>query len=186
MSSRPILPPAPDFDPIDLLARARRLDRNALGVLHQTHYPAVYGYIHFRLADIQVCQEIAAQVFQQFLQALRKRRAPRDNLSGWLFQAAARLVDQRLRQTGKFRPAEAPPLSSGALPLVGDAPYQSSQIYAALQSMPANQQHFLALRFVEDRTLNEVAQLLKKTDEQVRALQQRALTTLRKHLGEMP
>jgi RNA polymerase sigma factor (sigma-70 family) len=203
-SSRPIFSPSSEFDPVDLLARAHRLDRNALGLLHQAHYTAVYGYVHFRLADVQVCQEITAQVFQQFLQALRKRRAPHYNLPGWMFQTAARLVDQHLRKTGKFRLAKAPDLPAEALLPIGDKLHQSagtehpagvepmvgknhpSQVYAALQSMPFDLQHFLALRFSQMHTLSEVAQLMEKPEQQVRELQQRALATLRKQLGEMP
>ena len=47
----------------DLLVRAQRLDAAALGEIHDRHYPEVYRYICFRLADEHACEDITAEVF---------------------------------------------------------------------------------------------------------------------------
>ena len=182
-SARPVIPSvntSSEIDPADLLARARRLDRNALALLHQIHYPEVYRYVGFRLPDERVCAKIAAQVFVHFLAALRKRRAPRHNLPGWLLREAGKLVDEHLRKTGKTTAASAVPPSG----LPAEADGKRSHFYAALLRLPADQQHFLAMRFSQPRTLSEVAQLMDRPEEQLRVLQQRALVALHTYLGD--
>lgn len=181
-SSRSVLPSpatASEIEAADLLARARRLDRNALALLHQTHYPEVYRYVGFRLPDEDACAKIAAQVFVHFLAALRKRRAPRQNLPGWLLREAGSLVDEYLRKTGRATAANTPPPPDHQ----GEGETKRSQFYTALLRLPTDQQHFLAMRFSQPRALSEVAQLMGRPEEQLRALQQRALATLQVHLG---
>ena len=179
-SSRPQVASPNEFDPTDLLARARRLDRNAMAVLHKAYYPEVYRYIRYRLDDLSACEDIAGQVFLQFLEALRKRRAPQRNLLGWLLQAAAHLVDVQLRKAPRRSPTETLPVSPA------DADQPAGQFYAQLHRLPASQQHFLALRFSGERTLSQAAALMGKPEEQVRVLQQVCLSALQKQLEGLP
>ena len=181
-SSRSVLPSpatASEIEAADLLARARRLDRNALALLHQTHYPEVYRYVSFRLPDNDACAKIVAQVFVHFLAALRKRRAPRQNLPGWLFREAGSLVDEYLRKTGKATAASTPPPPDQH----GEGESERFHFYTALLRLSTDQQHFLAMRFSQPRALSEVAQLMDRPEEQLRVLQQRALAALHVNLG---
>jgi RNA polymerase sigma factor (sigma-70 family) len=169
-----------DFDAADLLARARRLDRNAMGILHDLHYPEIYRYAAYRLDDPATCEEIAAQVFIHFLEALRKRRTPRANLPAWLLDSAAKLVDQYLQRNAKQNPP-----ASAALPLPqNEAERQRRNFYLALRALPPQQQHFLALRFSGPRSISETAFLMGQSEERLRLLQQRALRELLKQLGK--
>ncbi len=169
----------------ELLSRARRLDAYALGELHERYFSEVYRYIYYRLGDEGIVQDIAADVFLRFLEAVQRRRGPKRNLSGWLLKTAASLVDERLRQVAKARPprVEGDPLLD-RLPTTGDdeAQRQTLQVRQALQSLPAEQQHFLALRFAQERSLDQVAGLLNKPGHEVRSLQFRVLGALQRSL----
>lgn len=169
-----------DFDAADLLARARRLDRNAMGILHDLHYPEIFRYAAYRLDDLAACEEITAQVFIHFLEALRKHRAPRTNLPDWLLERAGERVDQYLQRSAKQKqPAGA------SLPIpTNETERQRRNFYLALQALPRQQQHFLALRFGGPRSLSETAILLGQSEERLRLLQQRALRELLKQLGK--
>jgi RNA polymerase sigma-70 factor (ECF subfamily) len=54
----------------------------------------------------------------------------------------------------------------------------------ALKNLPAEQRLVIALRFLEDRSHEEVAAVLGRTVEATRALQHRAMTALRRMLIE--
>jgi RNA polymerase sigma factor (sigma-70 family) len=177
---RPRLKASQIENPSDLLARARRLDRNAMSLLHDQHYPEIYRYTAYRLDQPQACEEITAQVFLKFLEALRKRRAPRKNLPGWLLKTAATLVNERLKQ------APTPPggnLSLQTPDSPTEAEKQRQKMYRALHALPLEQQHFLAVRFSTPHNLNEMAILVDKPEHKVRVLQQRSLMALHKQLG---
>jgi len=59
------------------------------------------------------------------------------------------------------------------------------QVRAALLRLPAEQQQVIQLRFLEDWSHEEVAAQLGKSVEATRAMQHRAMTTLRRMLLEV-
>jgi RNA polymerase sigma-70 factor (ECF subfamily) len=178
----------PSFE--DLLERSRRLEPSALMQVYDYFYPEVYRYIRFRLHEDNIVEDLAAEVFLQFLEALNRRRGPDRNLRGWLLGTASNLVHDHLRR--KYRRKEllledeldqtqvetqTPEHSWEVLSLKKD-------VRMALQKLTPEQQHVLALRFADDRSLEETAQALGKKANAVKALQFRALASLRRHLSE--
>jgi RNA polymerase sigma-70 factor (ECF subfamily) len=59
---------------------------------------------------------------------------------------------------------------------------ERDQVRAALMKLPDDQQQVIHLRFLEDWSHAEIAEVLGKTTEATRALQYRALITLRRIL----
>ena len=59
---------------------------------------------------------------------------------------------------------------------------ERERIRAALLRLPPEQRQVIELRFLEDWSHKEVAAALGKSEEATRALQHRALTTLRRYL----
>jgi RNA polymerase sigma-70 factor (ECF subfamily) len=154
------------LDAENLLERARRLDRNALGQVYDRYYPEVYRYVAYRLSDEQGSEEIASRVFLSFLEAIEKRSGPTRNLPGWLLETAGKITSEQL---GRISPT--PLLTQGVKRKEGTR----GKVEALL---PAEQQHLLALRFAQDRSLDETAELAGKTPQQVNYLQYRSLIAL--------
>jgi RNA polymerase sigma-70 factor (ECF subfamily) len=167
-----------------LLALARQMDPNALGQIHDRYYPEVYRYLRFRLEDKQICEEIAAEVFLRLLNALQKKRGLDRNLGGWLIGTASHLVNDHLRNRHAGRMdhfAE----SAASTWIAGDTPEDSlealrkyRQVRQALLKLAPEQQHLLALRFAEDRSIEETASMTGKIVSAVKDLQFRALAAL--------
>ena len=168
----------PDFAEDELLSRARRLDRNALGELHDCYYPEMYRYAVYRLGNGPVCEDVVAEVFLRFMQALDQRRGPRRNLRLWLLQNLAQLVDQRLAEAAGLprHPAAAQPSPGTVPPTVSEELLQEQRLRRALRRLPQDQQHYLALRFSQERHLDEISALLGQRGDDLRALQYRALS----------
>lgn len=174
-----------NLDPEVLLARARRLDRNALGLLHDLYYPDIFRYIHYRLEDIQICEALTGAVFIEFLEALRHRKAPQHSIKRWLLQTAARQVDEQLR---KSKPEQVDPSFDATQPEVEEVENwrQRHTMWRALRQLSTTHQHFLALRFSQEHTFEETARLLDLPEERVRILQWQALTALQHKIEEQP
>jgi len=51
-----------------------------------------------------------------------------------------------------------------------------------VDTLPAEQRRVVVLRFVEEKSIKEVAQEIRKTEGAVKQLQFRALTSLRAHM----
>jgi RNA polymerase sigma-70 factor (ECF subfamily) len=175
----------------DTLLRARKLDSKALAQIHDRYYPEVYRYVRFRLENQDVVEDITSEVFLRLLDALHRSRGPETSLRGWLLGTASNLVNDHLRRIYS-RPVENLEGNAVVEELGGeDSPenfYEVStkirQVRDAIRKLTAEQQHVLALRFAEDRSLDETAQIVGKTVTAVKALQFRALASLRRLLDE--
>jgi RNA polymerase sigma-70 factor (ECF subfamily) len=174
----------------ELLEQARRLELQALGKIHDRFYSEVYRYVRYRLADEQLCEDITSEVFLRFLDALNRKRGPTSNLGGWLIGTASHLVNDHLRR--KYRLAmdnidetDDNLLIDDHLPEdVVDAGQANQHVREAFSQLTEDQQHVLALRFGQERSLDETALIVGKSIAAVKALQFRALASLRRLLIE--
>jgi len=174
----------------DLLRRAWQLDSDALAYIHDRFYPEVYRFVRFRLDDEAVVEDIASEVFFIFLDSLHKQRGPNQNLQRWLLGTASHLVSDHLRR--RYRRKEEvlnerkeneviDPVSPETITEVNSL---RMTILQALQKLTPDQQQILSLRFSQDRSLEETAQIVGRKVNAVKALQFRALASLRRHLAE--
>ncbi len=173
--------------PDDSLDRLRGLDPADLARIHDQFYPEVYRYVRYRLDDEQVCEDITSEVFLRLLQALQKQDYTIENMRGWLFRTAFHLLNDHLRAR-YARPVgdldENAPAPGPSPEGLAERAWQNWQVREAIQKLTPDQQNVLALRFAEDRPLEETARLMGKSVAAVKTLQFRALASLRRLLGE--
>jgi len=81
-----------------LLKRARALDDAALGEIFDRYYGLIYRYIYLRTGHAETAEDLSAQVFRRFLDALCENRGPDYYLKAWLFQVATHLVIDEARR----------------------------------------------------------------------------------------
>ena len=169
-----------------LLERAKKLDRQALAEIHDLYYPQVYRYVHYRLDNEQVVEDISAEVFLRLLDHLHQHKGEIHDLRAWLLGTAAHLVSDHLRQ--RYRKPLEDLENYDALP-ASDDPQRTvehndnhREVREAIQQLTREQQHVLALRFSQGLSVEETAQMMNKTAGAIKVLQFRALATLRKLL----
>jgi RNA polymerase sigma-70 factor (ECF subfamily) len=173
----------------DLLKRAQRLDASALTEIHEQYYPVVYRYVRFRMSDEQVCEDITAEVFLRLMDALNKKSGPTHNLRGWLFGTASNLVNDHFR-TYYARKTEPADLGGDEISVLHYAEdlyeeeWVQQQVVDAFQDLTPEQQHVLALRFSDERSIDETASIMGKSVNAVKALQFRAVASLRRLLED--
>lgn len=172
----------------DLLRRAQQLDLSTLAQIHDLFFPEIYRYVSYRLSDVQVCEDIASEVFLRLLDALNHKRGPTKNLKGWLFGTASNLVNDHLR-AHYSHPVD--PLEDSAEDDYHEHPDQTihrnwiqEQVRSSIGQLTPDQQHVLALRFAQERSLEESAEIMDKSVSAVKALQFRAIASLRRLIGE--
>jgi RNA polymerase sigma-70 factor (ECF subfamily) len=171
-----------------LLERARKFDHEALAALHDQLYPVVYRYVRFRLDDDQASEDITSEVFLRFLNTLRQSERAIQDARAWMLGTASNLVHDFYRLKYR-RPQEniedheslIAPQSTEA---VVETRFTSEEIRRVMQHLTGDQQHVLALRFSQELSLEETAQIMNKSVNAVKVLQFRALAALRRLLAE--
>jgi len=100
--------------------------------------------------------------------------------AAWLLRIAAHALADRFKRAGATREVS---LASGALePSVeseADASDRRVDLFHFVNQLPADQHRVIIERFVEQRSIREIAGRLNKTEGAVKQLQFRALQTLR-------
>jgi RNA polymerase sigma-70 factor (ECF subfamily) len=175
---------------VDLLQRAQTFcDPAAFDGLYLLFADRVYRYLLARIGDPGLAEEIAAQVFLRLLEKIDIYRiSPRDNVaifSAWLYRLAHNKMVDVLRSNKRNQDA---PLEQAAHVPTGnvidaiEARLDFQRIVESLQILNEQQREVIVLRFVEELSIAETAQIMQKSEGAVKALQHRALEALRRHL----
>lgn len=173
----------------DLLARAQRGSQDALRDIYEGYFSPIYQFIRLRVDDSQIAEDIAAEVFLKMLRAFRANQGPRKSLRGWLFKVARHeLVNhygraQKLSHAALDEWMPSPPEDEPEVQFIRRLSIQQAR--SALKRLSAEQQEVLVLRFGQMLSLQETADIMGKQVNAVKALQFRAVNTLRRILGEM-
>ena len=160
-------------------------DELALAEVYDKYAPAIYRYTFRLLGHQATAQEIAADTFYRLLTALKNGNGPKKNVSAWLYRVAQNLV---VNHPFPSPPEEPVPLdnvqisqpdeSADAVLLQENADY----VRRALWKLTALQQQVIVLRYLEGLNNEEVSEIMGETVGSVKALQHRALASLRRIL----
>jgi RNA polymerase sigma-70 factor (ECF subfamily) len=166
----------------DLIAGAKSFDLNTLGIIYDRYNPGIYRYAMRLLGDEILAEDCVADTFSRFLKALRSGQGPLDHVQAYLYKIAHNWI------TDSYRRHPPIPLSLDDSILADDQQQPENQaairmeqqrVRLALQSLTADQRQVVVLRFFEGWENDEVAISLDKPVGAIRALQFRALVTLR-------
>jgi len=162
-----------------------RLDKQVLTGIYEQHSPGIFRYAYRLLGNQDLAEECVAETFSRYLHALRDGRTP-DNVQAYLYRVAHNwITDSYRRQAPTIElDAELHADPSGSPVQATAAKLEQERVRMALKNLPAEQRLVIALRFLEDRSHEEVAAVLGRTVEATRALQHRAMTALRRMLIE--
>ncbi len=170
----------------DLLRRARAFDQKALAEIYDQYSPSIYAYALRLLGDEMQAEDCVAEVFSRLLKALKAGQGPQDHLQAYLYRVAHNWITDTYRRQ-PLPPVEIPeslPEDEQLQPEHGaQQRLQQDRIRAALRHLPPEQRQVIVMRFLQDCSSEEVAAALNKTEGAVKAMQHRALASLRNLLG---
>jgi len=160
-------------------------DRQALSDIYEQLSPGIFRYAYRLLGDQDLAEECVAETFSRFLHVLRDGRTP-ENIQAYLYRVAHNWITDSYRRQPHFETLDAEmhadPEENPAQTVAANL--ELERVRKALWRLPAEQRLVVALRFLEERSHEEVAAILGKTVEATRALQHRAMDALRRMLIE--
>ena len=169
------------------LASARPLGKRDLIEIYERFSPALYRYAVRLLGDRETAEDCVSETFSRLLQAVRGGAGPKENVQAYLYRIAHNWVIDyyRRHQEQSASPAidEIIDIHSNPSQMVSDR-HEQERVRSAILRLSPEQQQVIALRFLEEMSHEDTAAMLGKTTEATRALQYRALASLRHMLGE--
>jgi RNA polymerase sigma factor (sigma-70 family) len=149
---------------------------DAFGKLVEHHLPMVYSVAMRILRDQQLSEEIAQNAFRKLAETALQLR-PNQVIGGWLYNTTRHLALNALR--GERRRREREMIAHSMQPL--ESPHDPIQedLHLAMAELDEDDRDVLVLRFLESRTLHEVGEELRISEEAARKRVTRALDRLR-------
>ncbi|HEV7922248.1 MAG TPA: sigma-70 family RNA polymerase sigma factor, partial [Thermoanaerobaculia bacterium] len=166
----------------DTLRRAREGDHDAFAEIVGAHEAMVYSLAYHFFQDRSRGEEIAQDVFLQLFRNLGNIESPA-HLLFWLRQVTARRCIDVMRRGKMLRPV---PLEAVELRSVTrDAdPLLERRLRQLVADLPEAQRLVLTLRYQEDLDPSEICRIVDMPVNTVKSHLHRALSALRKKLGD--
>lgn len=162
-----------------LLIEAAQNDPARFAELYEMNFDRVYAYIVRRVQDRTETEDLTAEVFHQALAHLKRFEWRGIPFSAWLYRIAANLISDRWQGSGREVTDEEQIASAQVSPAEIEEVERRATLFRLVESLPAEQKKVVVLRFVEQKSIKEVAREVQKSEGAVKQLQFRALTTLR-------
>jgi RNA polymerase sigma-70 factor (ECF subfamily) len=170
----------------ELVSRAKAGDDAAFAQIYQRYAPAIYRYIYFRIGDVELAEDLQAEVFLRMLEGLHRYEDRGWPVSAWLYRIAHdRTIDTlRLRRKRQHVPLHAwSGTYDGPEGSVGTR-LEFEEVNRTLDTLTEDQRQVIRMRFIAELPIQEVANKLGRTQGAIKALQYRGLQSLARQLQQ--
>ena len=172
-----------------LFEAAKEMDQAALVAIFDRYATDLFNYAMHVRDDPLKADDIVGEVFAKFLEQMAAGKYPHTNLRSHLYRITYRLLMDKTQFSQResslaFTNLE---LTNGSdnhtmASDKGNNNLLETLILALNKHLTANQRHVIILRFVEEFSLPETAEIVEKKVGNVKTIQSRAIKKLRKAL----
>lgn len=167
-----------------LIDRAAGGDREAFGVLYERNSLRVFRHAYFLTGNSALAEDITAQTFLKALEAIHRYEHRGVAFKSWLLRIACNLVINHRKSSKNNGHSSLPDTLEE--PSAFYSPEASAQmkadgelVWGQVRKLSPEQRQVVVLRFLDDLSYADIAELLGKSVGAVRVLQFRALRNLR-------
>jgi len=181
----------------DLVARAKERSQEAWDEIYTRHYPQIYRYIHARVFDATIAEDLASSVFLAAVKGIGSYRYQGQPFLAWLYRIAHNTVSSHHRTTLRHRVVALSTVmelpgrmfdqiggrrTEGTVESDPAAGAEQMDLREALAKLPRTQREVLTLKFFVGMDAKEIATVVGREPAAVYSLQARGLQALRRHL----
>lgn len=178
-----------DQDDNQLIIQAKDGDAESFGELYERNVNAVYRFLYARLDNSMDAEDFTEEVFLRAWNSLSGYHERGVPFLAFLLIIARNVLIDHYRRNGRspqqvtiediqLKDTNPDPDELTAMNL------KHQEIHQALGQLRDDYQEVLVLRFLNDLSPNETAQVMKRSTGAVRVLQHRAIAALRKTMEE--
>jgi RNA polymerase sigma-70 factor, ECF subfamily len=179
-----------ETDDQELISLAAAGNREAFGRLYERYKLRVFRHAYFLSGDAQLAEDLTAQTFLNALQAIPRYQSRGVPFAAWLLRIACNLTINYRKAAKNNGHAQLPEAleAEGAAYSPEDScelKDNSTRVWEEVRHLPPEQRQVIVMRFIDDLSYQDIAEVLGKTVGAVRVIQFRALSNLR-HMLDVP
>jgi RNA polymerase sigma-70 factor, ECF subfamily len=162
-----------------LLIEAAQRDPLRFAELYESNFERVYAFVAYRVRHREEAQDLTAEIFHQALASIQRFEWQGKPFVAWLLGIAAKVLADRWERLGRRQEVPADEIEEAGIEALSE---QRAMLFQLVDALPADQRQVILRRFVDQRSVREIAQELRRSEGAVKQLQFRALQTLRGHM----
>jgi RNA polymerase sigma-70 factor (ECF subfamily) len=162
-----------------LLIEAAQRERYRFADLYEQNFDRVYAFIARRVCKRELAEDLTAEVFHQALASIANFRWQGAPFIAWLYGIAVNVLSSHWQKNG----SPASPLGEDWDQGGCDEIELRAILAELVDSLLPDQRTVIVRRFIEERSIREIAQELSRSEGAIKQLQLRALENLRVKLG---
>jgi RNA polymerase sigma-70 factor (ECF subfamily) len=174
------VPPAGDDE--RLLVEAAKADPRRFAELYERNFDRVYAFVARRTRDRAEAEDVTADVFHQALAHLGRFEWRGVPFAAWLVQIARNALADRWQRAARQHGEPPSEASDDGRPADAD---RRAVLADLVGRLPSDQRRVVVARFIEQRSVREVARDLGRSEGAVKQLQFRALEQLRARMRDL-
>lgn len=175
----------PELEDQELVERAKE-SPEAFGALYDRYFPQIYRFAYSRVRDQSLAEDVTSEVFFKALKNINRYTYTGHPFSSWLYQITLNAVADHYRRAAakEVELEEGASLPSGGPTVVDEVVRRdrSRRVWAAIDQLPHQQRTAMILKFGEDRKIEEIAVIMRKSSGAVKLLLHRGVERLRREL----
>jgi len=171
-----------------LLVEAAQSNPSKFAALYELHFARVYFFIVSRVHDRSTAEDLTSEVFHKALANLSTYEWRGTPFVAWLIRIASNAIADQYKRANREQRGDDnaldPSAEANSTPKEMESVERHAFLFRLVEKLPEVQRRVVCERFIEERSIKEIAQRLSKTEGAVKQLQFRALQTLREQMGE--
>lgn len=171
-----------------LVVKAKKGDTAAFSKIYDNFADEIYRYVFFRVSSEQDAQDLTEMIFLKTWENLDRYSNTKQAFGAWVFRIARNVVidHYRINKTIEELTEEYIDEKREHNPLHrAENAINNDVLKRALAGLKENYKQIIILKYINELSNVEIAEILKKNEGAVRILQFRALAELRKILEGM-
>ena len=170
-----------------LIARAKE-DQEVFGLLYERYVKRIYNYVYYRTGDHLDAEDLTARTFHRALTHFPRYVDKGAPFSAWLYRIAHNLVanwhrDNSRRKIVSLNEAVLAADARGSPASVAEARDVQERLLETARHLPEDRQRLLILKFAEQKSNAEIAQVMGRTEGAIKSLYHRTLVALRDQMA---
>ncbi len=162
-----------------LLIEAAKVERARFSQLYERNFGRFYAFFARRVATREEAEDLTGEVFHQALASLRSFTWQGTPFIAWLYGIAANVLSAHWQRIGRNPDQLAEDWDAGG----SDEIERRAMLAELVEALPVDQRRVIIQRFVQQKSIREIAPELGRSEGAVKQLQLRALENLRTKLG---
>ena len=163
-----------------LLIEAAQRDPSRFAVLYEHNFDRVYAYIARRVQNREEAQDLTAEVFHHALANLSQFQWRGVPFVAWLFRIASNALADRWKEAARS-PVDVADLEE---PAPEQQVERNTMLSRLVDALPPDQRLVIIRRFVDQKSIREIALELNHSEGAIKQLQFRALQALRAQIRD--